>query len=239
MPVNDAPYHVSAGTRARRSILRTSIRPIMHVLTRITVVGAENVPLGKPYLAAQNHISLFDPAYAIAFWPEMLEVIGASDIWHKPGQKQLAQWWGVTKVHRGEYDRELIDTVLAVLRSGRPLLIAPEGGRSHLPGLRRAKPGVGFLIDATQVPVVPVGLMGTTEDMLNLGLRGRRPPVTIRIGMPFTLPPIESQGAERRLERQRNADLVMAHIAGLLPESYRGVYADQAILPDQSEKENP
>ena len=134
-------------------------------------------------------------------------------------------------MHRGEYDRELIDTILKVLRSGRPLLIAPEGGRSHVPGLRRAKPGVGFLIDATQVPVVPVGLVGTTEDMLSLGLRGRRPSVTIRIGEPFTLPPIESQGLERRLARQRNADLVMAHIAGLLPESYWGDYAGQAILP--------
>ena len=231
MPVNGASYQVSPGRMAARSVLRALIRLAAHSLTRVTVIGAENVPLGTPYLAAQNHISIFDPPYAIAFWPETLEVIGASDIWHKPGQKQLAQWYGVTKVHRGAYDREMIDTVLMVLRSGRPLLIAPEGGRSHLPRLRRAKPGVGFLIDATQVPVVPVGLTGTTEDMFSLGIRGRRPSVTLRIGKPFTLPPIESQGVERRLARQRNADLVMAHIAGLLPESYRGVYAEGAVLP--------
>jgi 1-acyl-sn-glycerol-3-phosphate acyltransferase len=235
MPVNDAPYRVSAGRMAVRSILRGVIRLVAHSLTRVTVIGAENVPLGTPYLAAQNHISIFDPPYAAAFWPETLEAIGASDIWGKPTQKFWLQWYGVTQVHRGEYDRELIDTILRVLRSGRPLLIAPEGGRSHVPGLRRAKPGVGFLIEATQVPVVPVGLVGTTEDMLSLGLRGKRPSVTIRIGEPFTLPPIESQGTERRLARQRNADLVMAHIAGLLPESYWGVYADQAILPGGSQ----
>lgn len=231
MPVNDAPYRVSAGRMAARYVLGVPIRLIAHSLTRVTVIGAENVPLGTPYLAAQNHISIFDPPYVLAFWPEVLEVIGASDIWYKRGQRQLAQWYGVTKVHRGGYDREMIDTVLRVLRAGRPLLIAPEGGRSHVPALRRAKPGVGFLMDATQVPVVPVGLTGTTEDMFSLGIRGKRPSVTIRIGKPFTLPPIESQGVDRRLARQVNADLVMAHIAGLLPESYRGVYAETAIPP--------
>lgn len=230
--MSESPYEVGPVTRAVRSIMRTVVRLVSRTLTRTTVIGAENVPLGTPYLAAMNHISIFDPPYAICLWPETLEVIGASDIWHKPGQNLVAQWYGTIKVHRGEYDRELIDTVLKVLRSGRPLLIAPEGGRSHVPGLRRAKPGVGFLIDAAQVPVVPMGLTGTTEDMISLGLRGKRPPVTIRIGRPMAFPPIESQGAERRAARQRNADLVMAHIAGLLPESYRGVYAGEAVMPE-------
>jgi hypothetical protein len=43
---------------------------------------------------------------------------------------------------------------------------------------------------------------------------------------------VKGIGAERRESRQRNADLVMSHIAGLLPEEYRGVYMEQAIFPD-------
>jgi hypothetical protein len=54
----------------------------------------------------------------------------------------------------------------------------------------------------------------------------------MRIGNPIQLPPVEGKGAERRDSRQRNADLVMCHIAGLLPEEYRGVYAENAIFPD-------
>jgi hypothetical protein len=42
---------------------------------------------------------------------------------------------------------------------------------------------------------------------------------------------VEGKGEQRRASRQRNADRVMAHIAGLLPEYYRGVYADEAIPP--------
>jgi len=39
------------------------------------------------------------------------------------------------------------------------------------------------------------------------------------------------KGAARREARQQYADLVMSHIAGLLPPEYRGVYADSAIVP--------
>jgi hypothetical protein len=55
----------------------------------------------------------------------------------------------------------------------------------------------------------------------------------MKIGKPFHLPPIEesARGAARREARQRNADLVMSHLAGLLPEEYRGVYAESAIAP--------
>jgi hypothetical protein len=34
---------------------------------------------------------------------------------------------------------------------------------------------------------------------------------------------------ERRETRQKNADLVMRHIAGLLPVEYHGVYAGRVI----------
>jgi 1-acyl-sn-glycerol-3-phosphate acyltransferase len=232
--IKEAPYRVPTRVRLARPFVKAAVKLFALAITKVTVVGRENIPLGTAYLAANNHISIFDPPYAIAFWPEMLEAIGASDIWQKPGQNLLAKWWGVIKVHRGEYDRALIDTVLRVLRSGRPLIIAPEGGRSHVTSLRRAKPGVGFLIDAAQVPVLPVALTGTTGDLFNRGIHGQRPHVIIRIGKPINLPRIEAQGAERREARQRYADIVMAHIAGLLPESYRGVYAEQAILPDNA-----
>ena len=45
------------------------------------------------------------------------------------------------------------------------------------------------------------------------------------------LPPIEAKGTARHEARQRNADLVMQHVAGLLPEEYRGVYAESFISP--------
>jgi 1-acyl-sn-glycerol-3-phosphate acyltransferase len=218
------PYHIPLHIRLNRLFLRPAIRAIFRMLGRVKIVGKENVPLGKPYVIAINHISIFDPPLAVSFWPEQPEVIGASDVFKKKGQGLILAMYGVIPVHRGEYDRILLDRIMAVLRSGRPLVIAPEGGRSHEPAMRRAMPGVGYIIEHAQVPVIPVGLVGTTEDFWQRATHGEKPPLEIRIGRPIVFPPITEKGAERREARQRNADLVMRHIAGLLPEEYHGVY---------------
>jgi 1-acyl-sn-glycerol-3-phosphate acyltransferase len=143
----------------------------------------------------------------------------------------MLKMYSAIPVHRGDYDRALIDKMLALLRAGRPLMIAPEGGRSHVTAMRRAKPGVGFILQKALVPVVPVGLVGTTGDFLKRGLKGQRPGIEIRIGKPIVLPPVPEDPAARRAARQQVADLVMSYIAGLLPEEYRGVYSQSAIPP--------
>jgi 1-acyl-sn-glycerol-3-phosphate acyltransferase len=229
--VSSRGYRVSFGLRLRRSILRTSVRFLFSILGRIRVTGLAHIPLGTSYVVAANHISIYDPPLVLCFWPEMLEAIGAIDVFDKPVQGQLLKLYGTIPVHRGEYDRELIETMLAMLRAGHRLLIAPEGGRSHVTAMRRAMPGIGYILDEAHVPVIPIGIIGTTDDFLENGLKGRRPPLEIRIGRPVVLPAIEGRGEARRAARQRNADLVMQHIAGLLPPAYRGVYADTAISP--------
>jgi 1-acyl-sn-glycerol-3-phosphate acyltransferase len=100
--------------------------------------------------------------------------------------------------------------------------------------MRRALPGVAYIVEETCAPVVPVGLIGTTEDFWQRAKRGQRPQLEMRIGAPITLPPIVEKGAARREARQRNADLVMRYLAGLLPEEYRGVYAETAIPPAET-----
>ena len=219
------PFHI----RFNRIYLRFGIRTLFKIMGRVKVVGQENVPLGKPYVIAINHISIFDPPLTVSFWPEEPEVIGAADVFEKKGQGTLLSLYGVIPVHRGDYDRALLEKILAIIKSGRPLVIAPEGGRSHEPAMRRAMPGVGYIIEHTQVPVIPVGLVGTLDDFWQRAKRGEKPLLEMRIGKPIIFSPITQKGAERREARQHNADLVMRYIAGLLPEEYHGVYAGQAI----------
>ncbi len=223
------PYRVPFHIQFNRIYLRFGIRTLFKIMGRVKVVGRENVPLGKPYVIAINHISIFDPPLTVSFWPEEPEVIGAADVFEKKGQGTILSLYGVIPVHRGDYDRALLEKILAIIKSGRPLVIAPEGGRSHEPAMRRAMPGVGYIIEHTQVPVIPVGLVGTLDDFWQRAKRGEKPLLEMRIGKPIIFPPITQKGAERREARQYNADLVMRHIAGLLPEEYHGVYAGQAV----------
>lgn len=215
-----------------RPLARLLLGALFHILAPIKITGKKNIPFGKPYIVAINHVSLFDPPFLGVFWPEQLEAMGAVDIWSKPGQNILARVWGGIPVHRDEYDRALFDKVIGALRSGHAMLIAPEGGRSHAPGMCPAKPGIAYIVEQTGVPVIPVGIVGTTDDFWKKASKGKRPLLEMRIGLPLQLPPVEGKGAARRASRQANADLVMRAIAGLLPAEYRGMYADPVILPD-------
>jgi 1-acyl-sn-glycerol-3-phosphate acyltransferase len=221
-PAYTVPLHI----RLNRAVLRPIFRAIFHILSRVVITGLENVPAHGPYLIAINHISIFEPPLMLAFWPQAPEAVGAVDIWEKHGQSSLARLYGGIPVHRGQYDRKLIDKMLDVLHCGYPLLIAPEGGRTHVPGMRQALPGVAYVMDLAQVPVIPVGIVGTTEDFFQRASHGQRPQIEMRIGRPILLPPIEGRGEERRQARQRNVDLIMRQIAALLPPEYRGVYGD-------------
>lgn len=223
--MNNTAPEVPFGLRLRRGLLRRAARLLYLLLGRVHLEGLENIPRGTPYIAAINHTSIFDAPLMLAFWPESIAAIGAADVFAKPIQGQIISLYGTTPVHRGSYDRNLIDDMLLTLRAGMPLLIAPEGGRSHEPAMRRAKPGIALVVDETGVPVVPVGIMGATDDFLKKGLRLQRPHIGMRVGRPFHLPPVDGRGDARREARQRNADMVMQHIAQLLPQEYHGVYA--------------
>jgi 1-acyl-sn-glycerol-3-phosphate acyltransferase len=146
------------------------------------------------------------------------------EIWNRPGQAILVRLYHGIPVHRGEFDRKLLETMIAVLKSGRPLLLAPEGGRTHDLGMRRALPGVAYIIDKTRVPVIPVGIVGATDDLLTRAIHLKRPCLEMRIGKPLVLPLVEGKGAVRRAALQANADLIMQAISDLMPVEYHGVY---------------
>jgi 1-acyl-sn-glycerol-3-phosphate acyltransferase len=227
-------YQVPVHTRLARMLMRPLFRGIFHMLSQVKIYGLENVPRRGAYIIAINHISIYEPPFMLAFWPVAPEAVGAVDIWERRGQATLARLYGGIQVHRGQYDRKLLETILATLQSGRPVLIAPEGGRSHLPGMRKALPGVAYIIDQASVPVVPVGVVGTTSDFFSRATRGERPKLEMNIGQPVNLPPVGGKGQAKRAARQENADIIMRQIACLLPEEYRGVYACQTANLSQT-----
>ena len=219
-------YTVQLRHRLARAVLRPAFRLLFHILSPVTIAGRENVPKKGAYLIALNHVSSYDPPFIVAFWPTAPEAAGAVEIWERPGQSILARMFGGIQVHRGQFDRQVLEKMIAALQSGRPLVIAPEGGRSHTPGMRQAEPGVAYLADKAGVPVIPVGIVGTTDDYAEKAFRFKRPPLEMRIGKPMRLPPVEGKGVARHRSLQANADILMREIAALLPPEYLGVYAD-------------
>lgn len=209
-----------------RKLFRPVFRLIFRLISDVRIINAENIPERGAYIIAINHISIIEPPFVIAFWPVAPEAVGAKEIWERKGQSLLAKLYGGIQVRRGEYDRRLFDTMVQVINSGHPLLIAPEGGRSHIPGLRPAQPGVAYLVERSGASVLPVGIFGSTDNFLSQALKLTRPVLEMRIGKLMKLPPVKGRGEERRKVLKDNADLIMVKVAELLPPEYRGVYAE-------------
>jgi 1-acyl-sn-glycerol-3-phosphate acyltransferase len=128
--------------------------------------------------------------------------------------------------------REAIDQ----LRAGAMVGIAPEGTRSRETiGLLEGKPGAALLVAQTSVPIVPVGIIGS-EKINQHFLRLKRPPVTIRVGEPYTLPEIDRNDRQGWLSR--STEEIMCQIAALIPEEYRGFYNDHPRLHELLAEKN-
>jgi hypothetical protein len=98
---------------------------IFHLLSQIRILGAK-IFYQRRISIAINHISILEPPLLIAFWPVAPEAVGQSTL----AKAANRPWPGITgiQVHRGEYDRQVVEKMVEVLESGRPLLIAREAG---------------------------------------------------------------------------------------------------------------
>ena len=118
-----------------------------------------------------------------------------------------------------------MNQALELLRAGGAVAVAPEGTRSRTGGLQQGRDGAVYLASRTGAAIIPVAAWGQ-ERAFDAWRRLRRPEIHVRIGEPILLPP----GAERArtAELHGYTDELMLTLARMLPEQYRGVYADRA-----------
>jgi 1-acyl-sn-glycerol-3-phosphate acyltransferase len=97
----------------------------------------------------------------------------------------------------------------------------PEGTRSHDGKLRKGKPGSAVIASKTDVPLLPVGIVGT-DKIKGISWLWKRPRIVVNIGKPFKLPP--ATGNMSKSQMQLLTTQLMKEIAALLPPEYQGVY---------------
>lgn len=218
-PVAQEVYHPTSPEAFWR--LQRIIRPIFAAVAHVTVRGLENVPATGAVLMVVNHLSFFDvPAFFVA--SPRFGVTVMTTKWRRNSvTRALAHEVGCIWVERGEADRAALKAMLQVLKAGLLLVIAPEGTRSPTHALQRAKPGVAYVATRAGAPILPVVVQGV-EEIKHTFERWRRTKVIVTYGPVFHLPD-DPRAKGETLEAY--ATEIMCHIAALLPERYRGVYA--------------
>ena len=213
-----------------RKFLRGLIRFIFHLIASIEVYNVENVPDQGAFVIATNHIGIIDIAMFHYQFDRFDMFIPVAEKWEKIGWINfLGRHLNFLFVDRFNPDLKALRKMIGLMETGNSLVIAPEGTRSRTGALIEGKPGVAYLAARSGFPVVPVAITGT-EDMViweNVK-RFRKSKVTLTGGIPFTLPHIPRENRDEAL--QRYTDEIMCQIAAILPERYRGVYAEHPRL---------
>jgi 1-acyl-sn-glycerol-3-phosphate acyltransferase len=133
--------------------------------------------------------------------------------------------FGAFPVRRGEADLAALRAATEVIESGAMLVMFPEGTRSRTGGLTKGHPGTALIALRTGAPVLPVAITGSeglTWPWIFLKPFSVKH-IKVTIGEPFHLPPVERVNSDAAAEATK---VIMGRIAALLPERYRGVYAD-------------
>jgi len=215
-----------------RNFLRWLIRSLLRLIARVDVRGYENLPAENSYVLATNHIGILDailPFYALGRWDIYIPV---AEKWEENWfLNWLGQHFNFVFIDRFHPDIQAMRKLIRLMEEGNLLAISPEGTRSRVGSLIEAKPGVTYLATKLNCPILPVAITGT-EDKVILGnvKRLRRSRITITAGPHFTLPPIPRQNRDEALKQ--STDEIMCRIAVLLPEKYRGVYAEHPRLKE-------
>jgi 1-acyl-sn-glycerol-3-phosphate acyltransferase len=194
---------------------------LFKLLTRWQVKGRENVPKGGPVLVVANHLNFNDPPLLGVSLGRTVIFMAKEELFRSSLGAYFVSGLGSFPVHRGKLDRQALRSSQKVLADGLALAMFPEASRSRSGKLKTAMPGSALIACRSGVPILPVGITGT-EQLRGIGWLCRRPRLTVNIGQPFSLPPVEG-----RLTREKLAeytDLIMRHIAQLLPDRYQGVY---------------
>jgi 1-acyl-sn-glycerol-3-phosphate acyltransferase len=212
--------------------LRSIIRVLLHIIGRFEIRGRENIPPTGGIVISSNHIGILDIIMVYLAIDRTDLFIPVAEKWEKISWiKWLGAQLNFLFVDRYNPDLKALRKMIALMEAGKCLVIAPEGTRSRTGALIEGRPGVAYLAARSGFPVIPVAITGT-EDKVILGniKRLKKSAITLTAGKPFVIPPLPK--TERDTALKAYTDEIMCQMAVLLPERYRGVYADHARLKE-------
>jgi len=203
---------------AQRLVTRTLLSKAM----RITVAGEEHVPPTGPYILAWNHLHIADGMLLWSSVPYPTVFLATAKFRNRnPLIHAYLLGTGAILVRDGAVDRQAVKRALAVLNSGHPIAIAPEGAVSRTGGLCAGQSGIASLVCHSGAKVIPVAISGQFEAHRKWR-RFERPRVLVRYGAPIQYPSVVPSAVNLR----HLTDRIMTDLAHLLPPEFRGIYRE-------------
>lgn len=191
----------------------TIFRSVARSFYDFRVIGEENLNIAGPALVVSNHVSFLDPPFVGQAFDEAMYFFARKTLFDHPLAGKLLKSWQAIPIDRDKPDASSLKQTIRLLKSGKKVLMFPEGTRSPDGSLQKAEAGVGLFIAKSHAPVLPVRIYGTFEAYPR-GAKFLRPAqIRLVVGKPYQ--PDLKAGTEGRDLYQTLADEVMQRIGEL------------------------
>jgi 1-acyl-sn-glycerol-3-phosphate acyltransferase len=205
--------------------------PILKLLFRPWVEGAEHVPAHGAAILASNHLSFSDSIFLPIVLSRRITFPAKMEYFTGSGVKgRLTAWFfkgvGQIPIDRsgGRASEAAISSGLKVLRKDELFGIYPEGTRSPDGRLYKGKTGIARMALEAGCPVIPVAMIGTDKAQPT----GQKLPnimrIGVRIGAPLDFSRYEGMENDRFVLRSIT-DEIMYELMLLSGQEYVDVYA--------------
>lgn len=226
-------------------VARAIVRTVYRVLWPTTVTGLENVPTEGPVVLASNHRAFMDSILIPMVVPRRVVFIAKSEYFTGTGLRGAANKFFFTLVGAIPVDRAAttsataaLDQAVSQLRLGNAFGIYPEGTRSRTGKLYRGRTGVAWIALRENVPVVPVGLIGTdrAQNIANNRLRPFKR-LTVSFGEPIS--PADFADLKPAKARRAMTDRIMTAIGHLVGQTPETTYAPSSATASPARELSP
>jgi 1-acyl-sn-glycerol-3-phosphate acyltransferase len=175
--------------------------------SRLTVRGEENLRRQPVAVYASNHTSYMDTPVVFAALPFQFRILAKKELW----PIAFIGWYlgrsGQIPIDTANPRATLssLGAAAKALRSGMPLFVFPEGGRTATGELKPFLSGAAYLAIRAQVPLVPIALSGV-YDLLPIHTRHFYPcELTLSAGEPIETAGMTVRQTDELTERLRAA----------------------------------
>lgn len=184
---------------------------------KLTVLNGQYLD-GRVAVYVANHLSYSDTPVIFGILPFQFRIVARHDLfklpfvgWHLTRSGQVP-----VNVSNPRASISSLSGAIKTLKSGMPVFIFPEGGRTETGHPESFLNGPAFMAIRAGVPIIPMALIGTHE-LLPIHTAQFHPvPVTLAVGEPIETTTYSTRQAEELTERVR--------------DTIRGLYYEHSYL---------
>jgi 1-acyl-sn-glycerol-3-phosphate acyltransferase len=202
-------------------LIRFVILPLVKLIWRFRIRGADHIPKDGPCVIAPNHKSFYDSFFVGLATPRHVRFMAKNELFEGRSARLLSML-GAFPVRRGEADPEALETARMILREGGVLALFPEGTRHRdADALRAPRRGAGRLAIEAGAPIVPCAISGTEK--LFAGFFPRPVRVQIAFAAPIAAKDLESTP-------EAAADLIENQVWPEVERQFRDLRSRQGLI---------